>query len=149
MPKKYQDEIEEILRRSEEEASADPAREPRKPARRTAPKPDSQRVPIVRLGNGSHSGEGRPHRSGRWPTITPGKLMLAGLVVFLVAALLRLSLGWVGIGTLIWVGLGMLAVGYLMFFIRPSSSSLEKRWRGQRLEERSSAWKRFTRWLRS
>jgi hypothetical protein len=75
--------------------------------------------------------------------------MLAGLVVFLVAALLRLSLGWVGIGTLVWVGLGMLAVAYLMFFIRPTSSGLEKRWRGQRLEERGSAWKRFIRWLRS
>jgi hypothetical protein len=75
--------------------------------------------------------------------------MLAGLVVFLVAALLRLSLGWVGISTLVWVGLGMLAVAYLMFFIRPTSSGLEKRWRGQRLEERGSAWKRFIRWLRS
>jgi len=149
MPKKYQDEIEEILRRSEGDAPPDSAREPGRAARRTAPKPESPRVPVARDKGSSPSAEGRPYRAGRWPTITAGKLMLAGLVVFLIAALLRVSLGWVGIGTLVWVGLGMLAVSYLMFFIRPGSSGLEKRWRGQPLEERGSAWKRFTRWLRS
>jgi hypothetical protein len=68
--------------------------------------------------------------------------MLAGLVIFLVAAVLR----WFPV---IWVGLGMLAVAYLMFFIRPTSSSYERRWRGKAVDDRLSAWQRFTRWLRS
>jgi hypothetical protein len=84
------------------------------------------------------------------PAISAGKLMLAGLVVFLIAALLRVSMGWRGMGVLIVVGLATIAVAYLMLFIKPvSTGGYEKRWRGQPLEPGSSAWRRFVRWLRS
>lgn len=146
MPDKYQNEIEEILKRSEDAAPADPAAPPAKPVRRAARKPDPQRAPEDR---DSERSRPQPHRtSGRF-TISPGKLMLAGLVVFLMAALLRVSLGWVGMGTLIWVSLGIIAVAYLMLFIKPASTGYEQRWRGQPLEKRGSPWRRFIRWLRS
>lgn len=142
MPDKYQDEIEEILRRSESSAPADPARESGRAAPQgTTRKPDPLRAPAVRTPDAAPSPGSRRHRAGRWPTITPGKLLLAGLVLFLIAALLRWSL-------VIWVGLGILAVAYLMFFVRPAASGYEKRWRGRALEARGSAWRRLARWLR-
>jgi hypothetical protein len=54
------------------------------------------------------------------------------------------------LGTLVWIGLGLLAVAYLFFFITPRSVSYEKRWRGQPLDEGySSPWERFKRWLKN
>ena len=147
MPKNYQDEIEEILKRSEEAAPVDAAPKLKKPVRGAARKPDPRKAPPA---GGSNRNQPPSYRSGRWPAITAGKLMLAGLVLFLIAALLRVSLGWRGMGVLIVVGLGAIAVAYLMLFIRPvSTGGYEKRWRGQPLEKGGSAWKRFTRWLRS
>ena len=78
---------------------------------------------------------------GRWPSLTPGKIMLAGVIVFLV--------GIISFTPLIWVGLGMLVVAYLMYFVAPRSMSYEKRWRGRVMEERRTAWQRVRRWLRS
>jgi hypothetical protein len=65
--------------------------------------------------------------------------MLAGLVLFVVGAL------W--FRPLVWVGLGMVALGYLLFFVSPHSISYEKRWRGQVVEEYDSPWQRLKRWL--
>jgi hypothetical protein len=68
---------------------------------------------------------------------------MSGLILFVVAAFLRL-------GTLVWIGLGLLVVAYLIYFITPRSVSHEKRWRGQPVEEGySSPWERFKRWLKS
>ena len=131
MPDKYQDEIEEILRRAGEVAPSDTPKEVERPLEdrstllrnsRPAPSPDQGNV-------------------GRWPSITPGKIMLAGLIVFLV--------GIIFFSPLIWVGLGMLVVAYLLFFVSPRSISYEKRWRGRVVEERRTAWQRVKRWLRS
>jgi hypothetical protein len=70
-------------------------------------------------------------------------MLLAGLILFVVAALL-------GLGPLIWVGLGLLIVSYLLFFITPRSISYEKRWRGRSVDDgRLTAWDRFRRWLKS
>lgn len=146
MPKNYQEEIEEILKRSEEAPPADAAPKLGKPVRRAARTPDPRRA----LPPTGSDRDQRQSGGGRWPAITAGKLMLAGLVVFLIAALLRVSMGWRGMGVLIVVGLGTIAVAYLMLFIKPvSTGGYEKRWRGQPLEPGSSAWRRFTRWLRS
>ena len=106
MPEKYQDEIEEILKRAGEVARSSPG----------------------------------PATSRRWPSISPGKLMLAGLIVFLVG---------IKFWPLIWVGLGMLVVAYLLFFVSPRSISHEKRWRGRVVEERRTAWQKLKRWLGS
>ena len=129
MPERYQDEIEEILRRAGEVAPSDPSQEPAKAddeggklARA------SSRIPAPRFG---------PKR--RWPVISPGKIMLAGLILFVAAAL------W--IRPLVWVGLGMVIVAYLLFFVSPRSVSHERRWRGRAVEEYESPWQRVKRWL--
>ncbi|MSQ17154.1 MAG: hypothetical protein EXR54_06240 [Dehalococcoidia bacterium] len=146
MPDKYQSEIEEILKQSEDATPAGPAAKPVKPVQSAAGKPAPRRAPEDR---GSDRNQPQPDRaSGRF-TISPGKLMLTGLVVLLIALLLRVSLGWVGMDTLGWVGMGIIAVAYLLLFIKPASTGgYEKRWRGQPLEKRGSAWKRFINWLR-
>tara|TARA_B100000315_G_C14477431_1_gene541289 strand:+ start:513 stop:908 length:396 start_codon:yes stop_codon:yes gene_type:complete len=129
MPEKYRDEIEEILKRAGEAA---PRSSPREPEEHPEDRPrEVRRAPAP-----------RPGLNRRWPSVTPGKMLLAGLILFVVAALL-------GLGPLIWVGLGMLVVAYLLFFITPRSISVEKRWRGRPVDEvsSSSAWDRFRRWL--
>ena len=133
MPDRYQDEIEEILKSAGEVAPKDSNQELEIP-------PEDRRA-LPRAGQRPQS---PGHRSrSRWPTISPGKILLLGLIVFVVTSLL-------GLWTLIWVGLGLLVVGYLLFFITPRSISIEKRWRGQSLEDApSSAWDRIKRWLKS
>jgi len=50
---------------------------------------------------------------------------------------------------LIWVGLAILVGAYLLFFVRPGSTSLEKRWRGRSMEEQSSSVDRLKKWIRN
>ena len=79
----------------------------------------------------------------RWASITPGKILITGLLVFIVTAVLQI---WV----LIWVGLALLVVGYLLFFVTPRNISMEKRWRGESLEDPpESPWNRLKRWIKS
>ena len=131
MPEKYQDEIEEILKRTGEAVLRDTPRE--------AEHSSENRSTLV--------DDSQPLRStnhvtlGGWPRITPGKIMLAGLIMFLV--------GIMFFGPLIWVGLGMLVVAYLLFFVSPKSISYEKRWRGRVVEDHRTGWQRMRRWLRS
>lgn len=131
MPEKYQDEIEEILRKVGEVAPGDTTKE--------VERPSEDRSTMLK--------DSRPARSanqgdvGRWPSITPGKIMLAGVIVFLV--------GIISFQPLIWVGLVMLVVAYLLYFASPRSGSDEKRWRGRVVVERRNAWQRVKRWLRS
>jgi len=129
MPERYQDEIEEILRRAGEVAPSEPSQEPA----RTGDEGGklvraSRRIPTPRFGH-----------TRRWPVISPGKIMLAGLILFVVAAV------WVR--PLVWVGLAMVVVAYLLFFVSPRSISHEKRWRGRAVEEYESPWQKVKRWL--
>ena len=131
MPEKYKDEIEEILRKVGEVAPSDTTKEVERPL--------EDRSTLIK--------DSRPARSpnqgnmGRWPSITPGKIMLAGVIVFLV--------GIISFQPLIWVGLVMLVVAYLLYFASPRSGADEKRWRGRVVVERRTAWQRVKRWLRS
>ena len=50
---------------------------------------------------------------------------------------------------LIWVGLVLLAVSYLLFFVTPRSISYEKKWRGRSVDEVQSQWDRIKNWLKS
>jgi hypothetical protein len=50
---------------------------------------------------------------------------------------------------LIWVGLALLAVSYLLFFVTPRSISYEKKWRGRSVDEVQSPWDRIKNWLKS
>jgi hypothetical protein len=132
MPEKYQEEIEEILEGLGEKAPANTAaREPQKPLDDT---------PVVSH-RGSPPRQSGPNQGRTWPTVTPGKLALIGLVVLLVGAL------WVR--PLIWVGLGFLVGAYILFFIKPRSIFHEKRWRGKPMEEETSPWEKIKSWLKS
>jgi hypothetical protein len=67
--------------------------------------------------------------------------MLAGVILLLVGIMF-----W----PLIWVGLAVLAGGYMMYFVGPRSINYEKRWRGQPMEEApNSQWERIKRWIKS
>jgi hypothetical protein len=135
MSDKYQKEIEEILKNAGEVAPEDAVGEMERPLD-DRPKALSQA-----------SSPNKPPVSytprGRWPSITPGKILMTGLFVFIVTALLQI---WV----LIWVGLALLVVGYLLFFVTPRNISMEKRWRGESIEDPpESTWDRLKRWMKS
>ena len=134
MQDKYQKEIEEILKNAGEILPEESGREKEKPL--------EDRPQAVRQAEAA--GRPTPYIStkGRWPTVTPGKILMTGLVVFVVTALLQI---WV----LIWVGLALLVFGYLLFFITPRSISMEKRWRGESIEDvPDSPWDRFKQWIK-
>ena len=135
MQDKYQQEIEEILKNAGEVAPEGSSRETVKPL--------EDRPRAVR--QAAEAGRPAPSVSpkGRCPTVTPGKILMTGLLVFIVTALLQI---WV----LVWVGLAMLVFGYLLFFITPRNISMEKRWRGESIEDvPESLWDRFKRWIKS
>ena len=130
MPEKYRDEIEEILRKAGEAATS-------KTSKDTEPHPeDRPREPLATRQDPKPGN--RPSQG--LPTITPGKLMLAGVIVLLIG---------VKFWPLIWVGLAMLVGAYLMYFVSPRSVNVEKRWRGRSVEDApGSYWNRLKSWLR-
>ena len=118
MPEIYQEEIEEILRRSGEPVPVKTLREREQP---TDDRP--QNYESVRDVKQSRDGQAR-----RWPSLSPGKIMLGGLVLFLIGAITPFS-------PLLWVGLAVLVGAYLFFFMKPGSTPLEKRWRSRSVED--------------
>ena len=134
MADKYQKEIEEILERAGEVAPDEAVGEMERPAEERPRSVSRSFTPSKASVSTSRGG---------FPTITPGKVLMTGLVVFIITALLQI---WV----LIWVGLALLVVGYLLFFITPRNITVEKRWRGESLEEPAeSSWEKFKRWMKS
>jgi len=134
MQDKYQKEIEEILKNAGDLVPEESSRESKKPLE------DRPRA----VHQAAEANRPVPSFSpkGRWPSITPGKILMAGLVVIILTALL-------GVWGLIWVGLGLLVLGYLLFFITPRSISMEKRWRGESIEDApESPWDRFKDWIK-
>jgi hypothetical protein len=116
MPEKYKDEIEEILRKAGEVAHRKPSKESEQHAE------DRAREPIVTQRARAVDPRTRP----RLPTITPGKLMLAGVVIFLIGIMFT---------PFIWIGLAMLVGAYLLYFVKPRTISFEKRWRGRSVDD--------------
>lgn len=133
MPDKYQEEIEEILRGLGEKAPPPP----RKGSGEQPVKPPDDAPLVARQVAYSQ----RPQRSRAWPTITPAKLAIIGILVFL--------LGAVWIRPLIWVGLSFLVGAYLLVFIKPRTISQDKRWRGKPVEDEQSPWEKLKSWLKS
>ena len=134
MQDKYQKEIEEILKNAGETPPEESGREKEKQL--------EDRPQAVRQAEAASRTTPYISTKGRWPTVTPGKILMTGLVVFVVTALLQI---WV----LIWVGLALLVFGYLLFFITPRSISMEKRWRGESIEDvPDSPWDRFKQWIK-
>ena len=135
MQDKYQKEIEEILKNAGEAVPEEFGRETEKPL--------EDRPRAARQAAESNRPVPSFSPRGRWPTITPGKVLMTGLVVFIVTALLQIWL-------LMWVGLALLVLGYLLFFVTPRNISMEKRWRGESSEDvPETPWDRFKRWIKS
>ena len=133
MPEKYKDEIEEILKRAGEAA---PGRTTDGSEGHPEDQPRGRESMVSRQGPAPR---GRP--SQHRPSITPGKLMLLGVILLIVGFKF-----W----PLIWVGLAILAGGYMMYFVAPRSISYDKRWRGRSVEDApKSQWDRLKRWIKS
>ena len=131
MPEKYKDEIEEILKRAGEAA---PSKTSGESERHPEDRPQGRGSLVSRQAPAPGS---KP--SQRRPSITPGKLMLVGVILLLVGFKF-----W----PLIWVGLAMLAGGYMMYFVAPRTINYEKRWRGRSVEDDpTSQWDRLKRWI--
>lgn len=137
MPEKYQDEIEEILRRAGEAAPTEPSQEGDQDRGRATDRSSSS----VRASRDTTTPAATSNRRSL-PRLSPGKLLLAGIVVFLLSALLTWPPG-------IFIGLGMVIVAYLLFFVTPRSTSSEQWWRGRRMDEVRSPWDRIKNWLKS
>ncbi|MDA0734956.1 MAG: hypothetical protein O2909_10155 [Chloroflexi bacterium] len=129
MPERYQEEIEDILRGMGEKTRTGASRGSEKPAD-DAPVVSREAQPPAPISN----------KTSFWPMVSPGKLAVIGLVLLLIGAF------WVR--PLIWVGLGFLVGAYLLFFVKPRSIPMEKRWRGQAIEQEVTYWDRFRRWFK-
>jgi len=80
---------------------------------------------------------------GRNLSITPGRVMLVAVALLLSALIMTSAIPGL-VGPLAWAGLLLFIVGYAMFFIRPGK--VDKRWRGQPIDDRGERWwERFRR----
>ena len=75
-------------------------------------------------------------RGGLW-SLTPGRVMLVGFVLLLTGVLVN-AFASGPIGYLGWLGLLVFIIGYGMVLARPPK--IEKRWRGQVVEDREETW---------
>ena len=127
MPNRYESEIEDILRQaddliSDQEAQTDEQRR------------DQLRASLLL-------------EKVRALKISPSRIMMTGICLFLIALILMPM----GITTtpLVWGGLALLIVAYLLFFILPKSDrGYEKRWRGRVIEEQPTIVQRLKQWLK-
>ena len=128
-PEKYQEEIEEILRGLGEKTLTSSSRSSEKPADDAPIVPHQAQTP-----------EPTSKQSNFWRVLSPSKLAVIGLVLLLIGAF------W--IRPMIWVGLSFLVGAYLLFFVKPRSIPMEKRWRGQAIDQEETSWDRVRRWLK-
>jgi len=107
---------------------------------------------------GSPPKDRKPRKSGVWQLIwlyvkrslggkawsfSPGRVMLIAISLLLAALMVR-PFGGGLVAPLAWAGLLLFIIGYAMFFVKPPK--IEKRWRGQVIEEsRESLWNRIRR----
>ena len=79
----------------------------------------------------------RQSLSGDMWSITPGRVMLTGFILLLVGVLVN-AFASGPIGYLGWVGLLVFIIGYGMVLARPPK--IEKRWRGQLIDDPKESW---------
>ena len=120
MSSKYQREIEDILKKAGELESSKPKHRPGRQSVR--------RLAWLYV---------RQSLSGELWSISPGRVMLIGLVLLLSTLLVRPFVGGVSV-YLAWAGLLVLIVGYGMMLVKPPI--LEKRWRERPLDESPESW---------
>ena len=125
MPQRYQREIEEILQQAGDlGADEAPKRRPRMGFARLVWDYFKQSI------------------GGSALSITPGRVMLAAVLILLAALVLNVATPFGLVGLLAWIGFILFIVGYAMFFIKPRP--VEKRWRGNVIQyEDESLWNRI------
>ena len=119
MSNRYQREIEEILKQAGEMEPAGRDRRPRQSIWRLI-----WTYIVQSLG-------------GRGWSISPGRIMLVAGSLLLSALIVRAVVPGL-VAPLAWAGLLLFIVGYAMIFVRPVK--IEKRWRGQPLEDAGESW---------
>lgn len=129
MAQRYQREIEEILGQAGEQgegAGSDGSKPPRRP-RRVAHAPR--------------------RRLGRLVRPTSGRLLLAGIVLFVLSILLR-ALDAPGVTPFLWASVVLFVFAYVAYFTRPRRT-VERRWRGQPMDDPQPAgpFSRLWRWI--
>ena len=128
MAQRYQREIEEILGQTGEEEGAGPdgSKPPRRP-RRVSRSP----------------GRGL----GRLIRPTPGRLLLAGIVLLILAVVLN-ALDAPGVRPFFWASVVLFVFAYVAYFTRPRRT-VERRWRGQPMDDPQPAGplSRLWRWI--
>ena len=126
MAKKYQREIEDILKQAGEVV----------PARRSHG--SSAGLPTLAW---RYLAASVRDRSARF---SPGRLMFIGVALLLATLIFRPLVSWM-VAPLAVVGVIVFVAGYGMFFIKPRRR-YEKRWRGQPIDDDGgSLWDRFRR----
>ncbi|MQF68747.1 hypothetical protein FIM12_00210 [SAR202 cluster bacterium AD-804-J14_MRT_500m] len=134
MPDKFMREIEEIIERVERDGTLNEA------DLRTVP----DRPPL-----GLHGITPRIFSLARFGNISPGKVMLAGISLLLLAVVISPFIHGT-VSLLVWAGLLLFVIAYGLFFMRPAGIQYEKRWRGQLLEDPNvvSFWQKLKRRFR-
>ena len=121
MPDRYRREIEEILRQAGEVEQSE------------RPKTSGRSIPrLVWLYVKQSLG-------GKGWSLSPGRIMLVAVSLFLAAAILPAMVPVSGLGMLLgFAGLLLFIVGYAMFFVKPPK--IERRWRGQPIDDVGESW---------
>ena len=127
MPDKYEKEIEDLLENLGEEPSSVSHQSPNLPGS------DDSKL-MTSLPKQSYV-----KSSGR---ITPIKLVIVGIITFIV--------GWLWFRPLIWVSLSLFVLSYLLVFKKTGTSTgrYEKKWRGKVIEDNRSSIDKLKDWLR-
>ena len=122
---KYRREIEEILERVNENLPAGGGKKAR-----VARRPAVAKAPRAPRGG-----------AGLSALFTPGRLVVGGVVLLLAALIIGSSIPF-------WIGLAAIVAAYFAFFTKPRRP-VEKRWRGQSIEDppADNAVTRLWRWI--
>ena len=130
VPDRYQDEIEEILKGFSD---------------------NQESLPTDTLSSSNDSSDSNDYLVNnasddiRAKTLTP-RITKTKIVLLAMAALL---IGGFWFWPLIWIGLVLFGIAYLMFFLKPRQTHHLKYWRDKPLEEvPSSRWEKLTEWFR-
>ena len=121
MAKRYQQEIEEILKQVNEQT------------------PDTKSPSAPGEGKRTHSSGGR--RRNRTPftsAISPGRLLMGGIALLVIALLLGSTIPGLK-APMVWGGVALLILAYFLFFTQTRQPSQERRWRGRSLEDEPSS----------
>ena len=130
VPDRYQDEIEEILKGfSDNQESL--------PTDTLSSNNDSSDSNYYLVNNASDD----IHPKTPTPRITKTKIVLLAMAALLI--------GGFWFWPLIWIGLVLFGIAYLMFFLKPRQTQQIKYWRDKPLEEVPiSRWGKLTEWFR-